>query len=114
MYAKSVPELRRQILELETEIKKRIEDAKKNLRSEFEAKLAEAGLHITDIYQEFAELKPSSKPIRITKSADPKYRDPETGATWSGRGRAPHWVQKIMDERKLSLKAFKVTGEFRI
>jgi DNA-binding protein H-NS len=21
-----------------------------------------------------------------------KYRDPETGATWSGRGRAPHWI----------------------
>ncbi|AIV73836.1 H-NS histone family protein (plasmid) [Burkholderia pseudomallei] len=22
----------------------------------------------------------------------PKYRDPKTGATWSGRGRAPHWI----------------------
>lgn len=21
-----------------------------------------------------------------------KYRDPETGATWSGRGRAPQWI----------------------
>lgn len=21
-----------------------------------------------------------------------KYRDPETGATWSGRGRAPAWI----------------------
>lgn len=25
-------------------------------------------------------------------SAAPKYRDPETGSTWSGRGRAPRWL----------------------
>ncbi|MDC6179720.1 DNA-binding protein [Ralstonia solanacearum] len=24
----------------------------------------------------------------------PKYRDPKTGATWSGRGRAPTWLGK--------------------
>lgn len=23
---------------------------------------------------------------------EPKYRDPKTGATWSGRGRAPKWI----------------------
>ncbi|MFM0472009.1 H-NS histone family protein [Paraburkholderia strydomiana] len=23
----------------------------------------------------------------------PKYRNPETGETWSGRGRAPHWIK---------------------
>ncbi|WP_414144191.1 H-NS family nucleoid-associated regulatory protein [Burkholderia stagnalis] len=22
----------------------------------------------------------------------PKYRDPQTGATWSGRGREPLWI----------------------
>lgn len=26
--------------------------------------------------------------------APPKYRDPKTGATWSGRGRAPAWLGK--------------------
>ncbi|WP_080417841.1 H-NS histone family protein [Burkholderia ubonensis] len=25
-------------------------------------------------------------------SLQPKYRDPKTGATWSGRGRAPAWL----------------------
>lgn len=28
----------------------------------------------------------------------PKYRDPKTGATWSGRGRAPAWVGKNRDK----------------
>ena len=25
-------------------------------------------------------------------TAAPKFRDPETGATWTGRGRAPAWI----------------------
>ncbi|MDC6176264.1 DNA-binding protein [Ralstonia solanacearum] len=28
----------------------------------------------------------------------PKYRDPKTGATWSGRGRAPAWLGKNRDK----------------
>ncbi len=28
----------------------------------------------------------------------PKYMDPKTGATWSGRGRAPAWIGKNRDK----------------
>ena len=31
---------------------------------------------------------------RKTGGLPPKYRDPKTGATWSGRGRAPAWLGK--------------------
>ncbi|MDF3086369.1 H-NS histone family protein [Burkholderia sola] len=31
----------------------------------------------------------------------PKYRDPKTGATWSGRGRTPAWLQGKKLERFL-------------
>ena len=27
------------------------------------------------------------------QSVPPKYRDPATGATWTGRGKAPKWIQ---------------------
>jgi DNA-binding protein H-NS len=27
-----------------------------------------------------------------TSTRAPKYRDLRSGATWSGRGRAPHWI----------------------
>ena len=27
-----------------------------------------------------------------TKTVAPKYRDPETGATWTGRGKPPLWI----------------------
>ncbi|WP_081066016.1 H-NS family nucleoid-associated regulatory protein [Burkholderia diffusa] len=29
----------------------------------------------------------------------PKYRDPKTGATWSGRGREPSWIKGKRRER---------------
>ncbi|AKM45403.1 histone [Burkholderia contaminans] len=29
---------------------------------------------------------------RTRKAAEPRYRDPGTGATWSGRGRPPAWI----------------------
>jgi DNA-binding protein H-NS len=37
-------------------------------------------------------LGPVSKAPRSTTTTV-KYRDPATGATWSGRGRAPGWLQ---------------------
>ncbi|MGN6230593.1 MAG: H-NS histone family protein [Trinickia sp.] len=46
------------------------------------------------------ELGFSSKRTASRKSAGlpPKYRDPKTGATWSGRGRAPAWLGKRRDK----------------
>ncbi|OHV00438.1 DNA-binding protein [Ralstonia solanacearum] len=32
------------------------------------------------------------------KTVTPKYRDPKTGATWTGRGRAPAWIGKNRDK----------------
>ncbi|HEF4751404.1 H-NS histone family protein [Burkholderia multivorans] len=32
--------------------------------------------------------------MRTRKHPPPKYLDPRTGATWSGRGRAPSWLGK--------------------
>ena len=46
------------------------------------------------------ELGFSSKrsPSRKAAGLPPKYRDPKTGATWSGRGRAPAWLGKRRDK----------------
>lgn len=110
----SISEIRRQISDLQAEILRRTEEAKIELRIEFDAKLADAGLELTDIYPELAPKRVvAAKAAKFTQSSDPKYKDPQTGATWSGRGRAPQWVQSILEERKMSLQAFKVTAEFR-
>ncbi|RQZ20471.1 H-NS histone family protein [Burkholderia sp. Bp9017] len=33
-----------------------------------------------------------------------KYRNPHTGATWSGRGRKPHWLRNVADLGKFLIK----------
>ncbi|WP_375542284.1 H-NS family nucleoid-associated regulatory protein [Paraburkholderia sp. CNPSo 3274] len=45
----------------------------------------------------------SATPGRPPKhvSLPPKYRDPRSGATWSGRGRAPGWIAGTKLERIL-------------
>lgn len=36
--------------------------------------------------------KPRAKKA-VKKPVEPKYRDPATGKTWSGRGREPKWLE---------------------
>lgn len=42
--------------------------------------------------------KPASSAVRAP--VPPKYRNPETGVTWSGRGKAPRWVTEAEAEGK--------------
>lgn len=111
----SLSELKKQISQLEAEVIRRTEETKQELRAEFDAKLAEASFTLADIYGDVLTSSPKQvKAARVTQSVDPKFRDPKTGSTWSGRGRAPQWVQAILAERKMSIEAFKVTSEFII
>lgn len=35
----------------------------------------------------------------------PKYKNPETGETWSGRGKAPAWIAEAKDKSIYAIKA---------
>jgi len=60
--------------------------------------MAEYGLTTDDIATKRRRGRPAgakAKPVTKVKSElPPKYMDPKTGATWSGRGRAPAWLGK--------------------
>lgn len=62
---------------------------------EIQQLMQEYGLRIEDIAG-----KPSvgraahAAPTNTKAAAPPKYRNPKTGQTWSGRGRAPAWIGK--------------------
>ena len=43
----------------------------------------------------------SAKAGKIKRPVAPKYQDPKTGATWTGRGRAPAWIAGKNYERYL-------------
>lgn len=82
---------------------------KNKLEEQLEAarqkELAEITAQVRQVVQEYgltAEdigLAPKRGGKRGPKAASaPKYRDPKTGATWSGRGRAPAWLGKNRDK----------------
>ncbi|WP_176079764.1 H-NS family nucleoid-associated regulatory protein [Paraburkholderia tropica] len=47
--------------------------------------------------------KAGTKVVKEANSVAAKYVDPKTGATWSGRGRAPLWIAKAKDRTKFEV-----------
>jgi len=52
------------------------------------------------------EAKSAAKAPRATAHhVAPKYADPKTGATWSGRGLAPLWIRDVKDRSKFLIES---------
>ena len=77
-------ELLAQRAALETEI----QTAKAEERS---TKLKEIKRLVDEFAFSTREIFGTSK-VRTRRPVQPRYRDPGTGATWSGRGRPPAWI----------------------
>ena len=70
--------------QIEEARKREISDAVSRAR----ALVSEYGLTASDVF-------PSGRKSTKSRSAGkvaPKYRDPATGQTWTGRGKAPKWI----------------------
>lgn len=57
---------------------------------EIKTKMAEYGITVADLG---GTAKPKAKTGKKVGAVAPKYRNPQTGETWSGRGRAPKWLE---------------------
>jgi DNA-binding protein H-NS len=67
----------------QAEVARRAEIA--SVVAEIQAKMKEYGISIDD-------LKPGARKSKTRGPAAAKYRNPATGESWSGRGRAPKWL----------------------
>jgi DNA-binding protein H-NS len=47
--------------------------------------------------------------IRTTGGLRPKYRDPKTGATWSGHARPPAWIKDVKDRTRFLISGASAT-----
>lgn len=79
------------LLEQKQELEKQIEEIRAR-------KIAEAVQQVQSIVNEF-DLSPKDifPGIRLSsqsarKPVPPKYRDPVSGKTWTGRGKPPRWI----------------------
>jgi DNA-binding protein H-NS len=87
-------------LQLEAE-KLRAAELKKVL-AEVRAKVAEYALTERDVFggrRTARGLRVSPKP-----AAAARYRDPKSGATWTGRGRAPAWIAGAKDRTRFLIE----------
>ena len=70
-------------VELDAQIATAQAEAKAKAVTEARALIQEHGLTAADVF-------PAAKAKGSVGA--PKYRDPDTGATWTGRGKPPRWI----------------------
>lgn len=82
-------EYQKQITELQSLAEKVRQDEVARAREEVQNIMRLHNLTVAD----FAPRAEKAKPAAKKGTALPKYQDPTTGTTWSGRGRTPGWLQ---------------------
>jgi DNA-binding protein H-NS len=92
------------------ELEKQLQEARREERAvviaEIRELMSQHGLTVADLGGVAGSVKASKRALAGTTVA-PKYRDPETGTTWTGRGLQPKWVKaalangKTLDELKI-------------
>ena len=87
------------LLAQKAELEKQIESLGREQRSaaiaEIKALMAEHGLTVADLSGKAAASgkKAAAKGSKVAA----KYRDPDSGATWSGRGLQPNWLKAAIE-----------------
>jgi DNA-binding protein H-NS len=83
------------------------ESGKKELLEEVRAKAEALGISLEELIGRPAQparpesktrFKRAAREAKTPKPAEAKYRNAETGETWSGRGRMPRWLKQAEDQ----------------
>lgn len=79
-----------------SEYMQQIADLQKKAEEARGAEIAQAKAEIAELMQKagltLADLEDSKPSRKVSAPVAAKYRDPVSGQTWSGRGRAPKWL----------------------
>lgn len=82
----------KELLSQREALEKRINEARANELADaigqVRSLVTEFGLQESDVFSKKAGTGSKSKGTTVA----PKYRDPATGATWTGRGKPPRWI----------------------
>ncbi|MEW6343070.1 MAG: H-NS histone family protein [Pseudomonadota bacterium] len=71
--------------------------------TEVRAKVAEYGLTEQDVFGRKRATRNGKSAVEKQPGVA-KYRDPKTGATWSGKGRAPGWIAKARNRDRFLIE----------
>ena len=81
-----------ELLDLRERIEKLINERMTAEKLELKRKLARL-----EEYERRAPMAAELMPRRA-RTATPKYRDPNSGTTWSGRGKVPRWMKRLIEQ----------------
>ena len=104
LYRLTIAELTTVIEEAETLRREKQEEAKAALLAKWQAEAAENNLSLDTILAGQQPAQGLGRKVRrgTGDKVAAKFRDPETGKTWSGRGREPTWIKgKNREEFKI-------------
>lgn len=82
-------QVRNLVLAKINELEQKIIEDRAKFRAEMQARAEELGLTPSDLF-----------PSEPKTKAAPKYKDPDTGKTWSGKGKKPNWVVDALNAGK--------------
>jgi DNA-binding protein H-NS len=112
----SMAELKVAIDRIKVELERRRVDELKAVVAEIREKMDRHGLTVADLGFTAAERSVARSGGRGTRVGQdrrrvvaPKYQDPASGATWSGRGRTPLWLAAAMESGR-SREEFLIKG----
>ncbi len=97
----TVKSIERQIAKLKAMAEKIAAKDKTPAIRQIVALMTKNGVTMAELTAAMSKARPAAKGARAAKAAKtapkrgtvaPKYRDPNSGATWTGRGRTPVWV----------------------
>src|SRR5580698_702083 len=81
-----------ELLAQRNELEKLIEQAREeeftSVVADLKQKMADYGITLADLGIDGRR----GKPAKARPAVPAKYRDPVSGATWSGRGKPPRWI----------------------
>ncbi|MEW6343140.1 MAG: H-NS histone family protein [Paraburkholderia sp.] len=83
----------KELLAQREKLEKQIEEAKSReyaeVLNEIKQKMADYGITLAELGGGRGK---NAKVGRPRAGVAPKYRDPDSGSTWSGRGKPPRWI----------------------
>ncbi|HUW80842.1 MAG TPA: H-NS histone family protein [Acidocella sp.] len=78
--------------ELKAQAEALLQQAETARRAEIAAVVADIQARMKEFGITLADLKGGTKKAKARGAVAAKYRNPATGESWSGRGRAPRWL----------------------
>lgn len=85
----------KELLAQRENLERQIEEAKSReyaeVLNEIKQKMADYGITLQEL-SGGRSAKGAKAGTRARAGVAPKYRDPESGSTWSGRGKPPKWI----------------------